>query len=111
MKGFFLREEKSIEGCSFTLTLKPTKTCDFHYQAVASFVDNKLTVTPLDHFDFISFTMEFTEEGILEVSEHCLQLYTCTHVYTHNLFNIRLAWLVASRLQDSTEDCNLLLLN
>ena len=80
MKGFFLREEKSIEGCSFTLTLKPTKTCDFHYQAVASFVDNKLTVTPLDHFDFISFTMEFTEEGILEVSEHCLP--TVVHMYT-----------------------------
>ena len=84
MKGFFLREEKSIEGCSFTLTLKPTKTCDFHYQAVASFVDNKLTVTPLDHFDFISFTMEFTEEGILEVSEHYLPtvVHMCTTCLT-----------------------------
>ena len=87
---------------------------------MASFVDNKLTVTPLDHFDFISFTMEFTEEGILEVSEHCLptvvhmytcthvHMYTCTHVHIHNLFNIRLGWPVASQLQDSTEDCNVI---
>ena len=120
MKGFFLREEKSIEGCSFTLTFNIETYKDLWLSLPGS---GKLCGQQVDCDTPGSLWLYLLRYGIYRgrdprgiwalFTNSCthVHMYTCTHVHIHNLFNIRLGWPVASQLQDSTEDCNLLLLN